>query len=368
MTSSVHGLPAARACPITRTVTSVLSTPEMLSHPKIDSELEDALRYDEHGTEIISTLDVRPNLRNAVWEARNRSHLIGLRAGSPTPSGLVGTMRSAVVNGMSIADITGNAHTVERTPTMADQLPIDSVMFTFVISGESFHFNGTSPPVLVKQGEVAIYDSDSPFMLGFTEAMHAVVASVPRHHLVDIGMQDCFRRLKVIRHAGTGVETEMARDLLDVLRGAFERPVDVDVHEFDDTLLANALRTLRRLSVQPTQTSYHYFTAATAYIESHFDDPRLSIADIAHTLSLSQRHLGRIFAARETTVARHIQKLRLQRARRLLASPESCHMGVAEVGHRCGFSSPSHFSKAFRAYFGVTPTEARRAESLPAAD
>ncbi|AII05731.1 hypothetical protein [Rhodococcus opacus] len=146
---------------------------------------------------------------------------------------------------MSIADITGNAHTVERTPTMADQLPIDSVMFTFVISGESFHFNGTSPPVLVKQGEVAIYDSDSPFMLGFTEAMHAVVASVPRHHLVDIGMQDCFRRLKVMRHAGTGAETETARDLLDVLQGAFERPVDVDVHEVGDTFLADAPTVVR---------------------------------------------------------------------------------------------------------------------------
>ncbi|WP_213576487.1 helix-turn-helix domain-containing protein [Rhodococcus sp. USK13] len=332
----------------------------MMSHAKIDSELEDALRCDEHGTEIISTLDVRPNLRNAVWEARNRSHLIGLRAGSPTPSGLIGTMRSAVVNGMSIADITGNAHTVERTPTMADQLPIDSVMFTFVISGESFHFNGTMPPVLVKQGEVAIYDSDSPFMLGFTEAMRAVVASVPRHHLADIGMQDCFRRLKVMRHAGTGAETKTARDLLDVLQGAFERPVDVDVHEFGDTFLANALRTLRRLSVQPMQTSDHYFTAATAFIESHLDDPGLSIADVAYTLSLSQRHLGRIFAARETTVARHIQKLRLQRALRLLVSTEGHHITVAEVGRRCGFSSASHFSRVFRDRFGVTPSEARR--------
>ncbi|QYB00100.1 helix-turn-helix domain-containing protein (plasmid) [Rhodococcus sp. USK10] len=333
-----------------------------MSHPEIDSELENALRRDKNGTEIISTVDVRPSLRNAVWEARNRSHLIGLRAGSPTPSGLLGTMRSAVVNGMSIADITGNAHTVERTPTMADQLPIDSVMFTFVIAGESFHFNGTSPPVLVKQGELAIYDSDSPFMLGFSEAMHAVVASLPRHHLADIGMQDCFRQLKVMRHAGQGVETQTAREMLGLLRSVFERPAGGDVLEFGESLLANTLRTFRRLSVQPAQTSDRYFSAATAFIERHLDDPGLSIADIAHELSLSQRHLGRIFAARGITVARHVQQLRLEHARRLLSSPENRYMSVGEVGRRSGFSSASHFSRVFHAHFDVSPTDSRHAE------
>ena len=332
----------------------------LISNPKVDSELEAALRRDEHGTETINTVDVRPSLRNAVWEARNRSHLIGLRAGSPAPSGLVGTMRSAVVNGMSIADITGNAHTVERTPSMATQLPIDCVMFTFVIAGESFHFNGTSP-VLVKQGEVAIYDSDSPFMLGFGEGMHAVVASVPRYHLADIGMHDSFRRLKVMRHAGNGVETEAARHLLDVLRGAFERPAGVNDHEFGDTLLADALGALRRLSLQPKRTSDHYFAAATAFIESHLGEPNLSTAEIAHALSLSPRHLSRVFAGRDTAVAQHVQELRLERAGALLVSKEGRHLTAAEVGRRCGFTSASHFSRVFRARFGLTPTEARRA-------
>jgi AraC-like DNA-binding protein len=334
----------------------------LVSNLKITSELEAALQRDEYGTETISTIDVRPNLRNAVWEARNRSHLIGLRAGSPAPSGLVGTMRSAVVNGMSVADITGNAHTVERTPAMADQLPIDCVMFTFVISGESFHFNGTSP-VLVKQGEVAIYDSDIPFMLGFGEGMHAVVASVPRYHLADIGMHDSFRRLKVMRHAGTGVETEAARQLLDVLCGAFERPAGVNSHEFGDTFVEDTLGALRQLSPQSKQTSDHYFAAATAFIERHLDDPSLSTSEIADALNLSQRHLSRVFAARDTTIAQHVQQLRLDRARVLLMSSEGRHMTAAEVGRRCGFSSASHFSRVFRSHFGITPTEARQGDA-----
>lgn len=326
----------------------------------MESELERAVRRDERGTETISTVDVQPLLRNAVWEARNRSHLIGLKAGSPAPTGLVGTMRSAVVDGMSVADITGNAHTVERTPAMARQLPIDCVMFTFVLAGESFHYNGSST-VLVKQGEVAAYDSDTPFLLGFSEGMHAVVASVPRYHLADIGMQDAYRSLQVLRHVGSGLEPQASRRLLEVLQGAFDPPAGQNLYEFKETFVGDALQAMRQLSPQGRSSGGdRYFEEAMALIQSHLGDPDLSIATIAQTLHLSQRHLGRIFAGRDTTVGQMIQEQRLAAARDLLTAGDSAHITAAEVALRSGFSSPSHFSRAFRNRYGMTPTQARR--------
>jgi AraC-like DNA-binding protein len=328
----------------------------------VEAELEAAVRRDENGTETINTQQVPPHLRNAVWEARNRSHLIGVKTGSPAASGLMGMMRSAVVNGMSVADITGNAHTVERTPTIARQLRIDSVMFTFVLAGESFHFNGTSP-VLVRQGEVAVYDSDTPFLLGFSEGMHAVVATVPRYHLADIGMEDAFRSLKVMRHAGSGVESQSTRRLLDVLIGALEPPAGVDLHDFGETFVGDALRAVHQLSGQPRDSTKDYYTQASAFIESRLADPDLSVTDIAHAMNLSQRHLSRIFSASDTTVAQVIQQQRLEHARMLLTSPETSHMTAAEVAERSGFASASHFSRVFRNHFGMSPTEARRGQS-----
>lgn len=325
----------------------------------VESQLEAAMSRDEHGTETINTAEVAPNLRNAVWEAHNHSHLIGLKAGSPEPTGLMGMMRSAVVNGMSIADVTGNAHTVERTPAFARSQRIESVMFTFVLAGESFHFNGTSP-VLVKQGEVAAYDSDTPFLLGFSEGMHAVVASLPRYHLADIGLEDAFRTLKVMRHTGSGVESESNRRLLEVLFSAFEPPRGVDPHEFGEAFVGDALRAVRQLAGGPSDSPQDYFTDASAYIERHLADPDLSVAEIAHAMNLSQRHLSRVFSVAGTTVAHAIQRQRLEHARRLLVSAEAAHMTAGEVALRSGFVSPSHFSRVFRGHFGMSPTEARR--------
>jgi AraC-like DNA-binding protein len=336
----------------------------LIRNPHVDSELEAAVQRDEHGTETISTAQVAPNLRNAVWEARNRSHLIGLKAGSPSSAGLMGTMRSAVINGMAIADINGNAHTVERTPGMARQLPLESVCFTFVLAGESFHFNGTSP-VLVKQGEVAVYDSDTPFLLGFSEGMHAVVASVPRYHLAEIGMQDAFRTLKVMRHSGNGVESQSTRHFLDVLFGAFEPPAGVNPHEFGEIFVEDTLRAMRRLSGKSRDATQDYFAEARAFIQRHLSDPGLTVSDIAEALNLSQRHLSRIFSAYDTTVAHAIQELRLDHARTLLTSPEATRMTAAEVALRSGFVSPSHFSRVFRNHFDMSPTEARRAPFHP---
>lgn len=332
---------------------------DQIHQPHVESVLAAAVRRDEHGTETISTLEVSPPLRNAVWEACNRTHLIGLKASSPALTGVLGTMRSALLNGVSVADISGNAHTVERTPAMTHQLRIDSVMFTFVLSGESFHYYNGGSPVLVRPGEVAVYDSDHPFLLGFSEGMRAVAVSVPRYHLADIGLQDTFRTLKVLRHTGSGVDSRSARQLLEVFLGAFEPPAGVDPHEFGERFVADVLQAVRALTGQPRDPTKDYLHEALAFIDRHLADPGLSVAHLAQELNLSKRHLSRVFAGSDSTVAQAILQQRLRHARGLLTDPGTAHLTAAEVGLRSGFTSPSHFSRVFRGHFGMSPTQAR---------
>ncbi|MCI4084646.1 MULTISPECIES: helix-turn-helix domain-containing protein [Streptomyces] len=51
---------------------------------------------------------------------------------------------------------------------------------------------------------------------------------------------------------------------------------------------------------------------------------------------------------------------RLEAACRLLTSPQHAGLPVSAVAARCGFTSPSHFTRRFRATYGVTPREWRR--------
>lgn len=82
------------------------------------------------------------------------------------------------------------------------------------------------------------------------------------------------------------------------------------------------------------------------------------------------RYLHKLFQHEGVTVARWIQRQRLAMCRRDLARPAAGTATVAAVAGRWGFVSASHFSRAFRAAYGVTPHEwlasARANDTSPA--
>ncbi|MFD5739100.1 helix-turn-helix domain-containing protein [Streptomyces massasporeus] len=93
------------------------------------------------------------------------------------------------------------------------------------------------------------------------------------------------------------------------------------------------------------------------HILRHLADPGLAPPGIAAAHFMSVRYLHKLFQAEGVTVGEWIRTQRLERCRRdLLRSPDRGH-GVAAVARRWGFTSPSHFSRAFRAAYGMTPRE-----------
>lgn len=104
-----------------------------------------------------------------------------------------------------------------------------------------------------------------------------------------------------------------------------------------------------------------------AYIDAHLDAQELSPATIAAAHHISLRYLYKLFRARETTVAAWIRQRRLEHCRRDLADPGLADRPVAAVAARWGFVNPAHFTRAFRAEYGLTPGEYRRAHDTRSA-
>jgi AraC-like DNA-binding protein len=85
----------------------------------------------------------------------------------------------------------------------------------------------------------------------------------------------------------------------------------------------------------------------------------LRLATIGREVGCSPFHLCRTFrGATGSTLARYRHELRLRRALERVAEPRA---DLTEVALDCGFSSHSHFTAAFRAAFGETPSSFRRA-------
>ncbi len=91
-------------------------------------------------------------------------------------------------------------------------------------------------------------------------------------------------------------------------------------------------------------------------METNIEEP-VSPAQLAKRVGLSPRQIERLFKRYlQRTPKRYYLELRLQKARLLLLQTD---MSVINVALSCGFSSPSHFSKCYRAFYGRTPYRER---------
>lgn len=130
--------------------------------------------------------------------------------------------------------------------------------------------------------------------------------------------------------------------------------------EVADQLLHTAIRTdqdRQRLSI-PTRIGVRHprLAAVIARMEANLEDP-ISPAQLAADAGMSTRQLERLFRRYlNRSPKRYYMETRLSRARNLLMQTE---MSIIEVALASGFSSPSHFSKCYRAQYGSTPYRER---------
>ncbi len=96
-------------------------------------------------------------------------------------------------------------------------------------------------------------------------------------------------------------------------------------------------------------------------MEDNLEDP-LSPSVLAKQAGLSTRQLERLFRRYlDRSPKRYYLELRLKKARSLLLQTD---LSVINVALACGFTSPSHFSKCYRAFYGRTPYRERGVPAL----
>ncbi|WP_416874288.1 helix-turn-helix domain-containing protein [Kitasatospora sp. SC0581] len=93
------------------------------------------------------------------------------------------------------------------------------------------------------------------------------------------------------------------------------------------------------------------------HIEQNLADPNLSPGSIARSQHISVRYLHKLFQQDGMTVGQWVRRRRLDACRRELGRPSRRQASVSAVAHRWGFVSHSHFSRAFREAFGISPRE-----------
>ncbi|MCG8355159.1 MAG: GlxA family transcriptional regulator [Kiloniellales bacterium] len=96
-------------------------------------------------------------------------------------------------------------------------------------------------------------------------------------------------------------------------------------------------------------------------MEKNIEEP-LSMPELASQSEVSQRQMERLFKTHiEMSPVRFYARMRLLHARRLLHQSD---LSVVEIGIASGFGTTEHFSRSYKAEYGRSPTEDRRAARL----
>src|SRR5690349_9077754 len=249
------------------------------------------------------------------------------------------------------------AFRVERTPALARDDMEPSVFVNVQLSGASMVVQDGREAML-HPGGLAIYDSTAPYTLLNDTGMTGEFFRIP--HAALAMPSDVIRRACAVSLSPGHPLTSLTYDYLRRLAAdpALRTAPNADAVGHPSVELVRAVIT----------THLHHSGAAEPlaatlvlrileYARIHHRDPELSAEMIAAAHYVSVRHLYKVLAAADVSLADWIRNHRLEACRHDLAVDNQPMIAV--VARRHGFTDMSSFSRAFRATYGLSPKDWR---------
>lgn len=277
---------------------------------------------------------------------------------SSAPASFRGLVRAVTVDDVHVSDLHGGPHVVERTPRQAAQDDLPSFKVSLMLAGTGLLVQDGRETVL-RPGDLAVYDTSRPYALEFDRDFRSLVVMFPQRRIELPG--GMIRQLTAVRLGGdSGVGAIVAPflghlgDHLEQLEQAPGTRLTHSTLDLVSTLFSAELGSSARQDPHGV-----LLDRIRAHIEEHLASADLTPTSIAAAHFISTRHLHALFHDTGTTVSAWIRQRRLEHCRRDLLAPQLADVPVSAVATRWGFIDAAHFSRAFKAEFGLPPREYR---------
>ncbi|GAA2459016.1 helix-turn-helix domain-containing protein [Streptomyces mauvecolor] len=262
---------------------------------------------------------------------------------------------------VQFSEITADPSRVDRTPRLIARSDAEYLLVGLVQGGGAVVRQDGREAVL-RPGDMACYDTSRPYSLVCGEDFSMLEFMLP-HRLahLDSGRTGEATATRFSASEGVGALlspflTRLARHSRDYADSA--AVLSQTAGDLLATMLAERVRPPGDDQRAARRTT---LLRARAYIDQNLADPGLSPEQVARAHHISLRHLQKLFAEEGTTVTGWIRARRLEGCRRELAGPYGADRTVGAIAARWGFMNLAHFSRAFKAAYGVGPREFRAA-------
>ena len=276
-----------------------------------------------------------------------------------------GTIRTAPLGRLQAVTVDGDCLSALRTRRLVTQGREEEYVVVKLLERGVARLEQDGREVVLGPGEIFIYDMARPFRLNLPQPFRAKSLVIPRDVL---GLSES--DLTHVTASPLGPGTPLGGLLSPFLAGLVDGAGTYSPHTSErmarnvvDLLGVLAGEVLGRSNADTPAGNRALLLRIQAFIDRHLADPDLTPQAIARAHRISLRYLHKLFESEDVTVGRWIQRRRLEECRRDLAYRAN-GATIAAVAHRWGFSSAAHFSRAFRATYGMAPREWRDTQGL----
>ncbi len=270
----------------------------------------------------------------------------------------------------TVADL-GNVHLLStlaagadivRTAHLARDATMPSLMMCVVEKG-STELAQAGRVALVRAGEIVLYTTTEPYLIRFAPGTVRLTFQVPLERL---GLPRRQIRGHVARTFGASYVLAAVTSAFLSRVGAVAPTSSAPERQALEQPLMDLLRALlTSASGEETVTrealAQSLGTRIVERMRMRIADPDLSVASIADEFGISTRYVYLVLNRMGISFGDWVRERRIESAAETLAATTGESMSISAIAHRWGFADHAHFTRAFRAHLGVTPTEWRRA-------
>lgn len=317
--------------------------------------------------EVVSTAEVPPRERFGFWREVNAKLWApyDVRCDRRLESGFQAEVAISDFGPVQATLMTTMPHSIHRTPKLIRQADPEMFKVCCVVRGGGV-ITQDRQRAEVGVGDLVLFDTSRSYLAEHppdVPANRILLLRFPRSFL-PLPPRDLWRLSGVRIPGSQGVGALSSQFLLQLARHMHELSSS-DTARLStltiDVLTAALANALDVHSVVPPHTRRRALIAQIhAFIRENLGDPHLTPDVIAEACHISLRYLHKLFQQEEHTVAGWIREQRLKQCRRDLANPHLAARPIYAIGARWGFTSPAHFSQAFRSAYGLSPSQFRR--------
>ena len=256
---------------------------------------------------------------------------------------------------LRLSCIRSNAIKLKRLPQEPLHTGQDAYFGVVLLSGE-YMLEQAGREVFLSPGDMTIYDATRPHRITCPGSFSKLIVSIPREVMRQklAGVEHC-TAMKIPGSKGIGaVAADFMRASASQAKGMSQLAFDALSDNALD-LFTLALQEIRPPTSQLSRSRSLSLYNIKACVEKHLAHPQLDSQMIAQATGLSSRYINELLAAEDTSLMRYVWERRLEKTHQEILGAHQTGLAVSDIAMKWGFNDLSHFSRAFKRKFGVSP-------------